>query len=84
MKTIGRMDLNGQWTQAGELNQARWGHNVIYDGQFLMVVGGHLDNASTEKCSIEDGSISCVSQKPELYNWAHYPELTLVADDFCK
>ena len=77
------MDLNGQWTKAGELNQARDGHNVMYDGQYLMVVGGGPEG-QTEKCTLADGLISCTSQNPLLYLYVDYPEIFLVSDDFCR
>ena len=77
------MDLDGQWTKAGELNQARHGHNVINEGEYLMVVGG-VHHRQTEKCSLVDGSVSCTSQNPVLYDYTCYPELLLVSDDFCK
>ena len=76
------MDLGGQWTKAGELKQARNGHNVIYDGEYLMVFGGDYER-QTEKCSLTDGSVSCTSQNPVLDFYTDYPELFLVSDDFC-
>ena len=82
-RRIGRMDLDGQWTEAGKMNQARHGHNVIYNGVFIMVIGGRSER-ETERCSIINGSISCFSQTPELKDYYAYPELFLVPDDFCK
>ena len=80
---IGRMDPNRQWSQAGELVKARHGHNVIYDGTYLMVVGGR-DSAYTEKCTIESGTVICSTQTPKLTSFSYYPELFLVSDSFCK
>ena len=77
------MDPDGQWTQVGELNEARQGHKIIYDGQYLLVIGGLLTQ-STEKCSIKEGSVSCTSQNPELSNYDAYPELFPISDDFFK
>ena len=79
---IGRMDVTGLWTLAGELLQPRSGHNVIYDGAYFIVVGGNGQYA-TEKCSINSGSISCTSQTPELLGYYYYPELFLVSEPFC-
>ena len=86
LKTIGRLGADGEWTRAGELNTGRHAHKVIYDGEFLIVVGGvaTFDTFKTEKCSIESGLISCVSQNPDLDNYAFYPELFLVPDSFCE
>ena len=88
-RRIGRMDLDGQWTEAGKMNQGRYGHNVIYNGVFFMVIGGQLANLTvtefqTERCSVRNGSISCGSQTPELKGYSFYPELFLVPDNFCK
>ena len=77
------MDLNGKWTKAGELNHSRNGHNIIYDGKYLMIIGGGFD-CQTEKCSLTDGSVSCTSQKPVLDEYFFYPELFPVPDDFCE
>ena len=89
--TIGRFDItSGKWTNAGNLVTARAGHSVIYDGQFLLVVGGRPNSDSdglsemTEKCSISNGKVSCVSQTPQLTGYRSYPELFLVPLGFCK
>ena len=66
----------------------RAGHNVIYDGQFMLVIGGGskaLDNAvMTEKCSVSGGQVTCVTQTPELTGYQYYPEVFLVPADYCK
>ena len=82
MKAIGRMDITGQWTRAGDLRQPRSGHSVIYDGSYLIVVGGNGQYA-TEKCSINSDSISCISQTPELLGYYNYPEPFLISEPFC-
>ena len=82
-ETIGRMDENGQWTKAGELNQARYGHNVIFDGQYIIVVGGS-SSKDTERCQLQNDTITCTTQDPKLASYYFYPELFLVSDAFCK
>ena len=82
-KMIARMDLDGHWTQVGELNQAKSGHNVIYDGEYLIVVGGG-SYQFTEKCTIKNESVTCTSQNPELASYYLYPELFLVTENYCK
>ena len=77
------MDLDGQWTQAGLLNQARSGHNVIFDGEFVMVIGGGY-SCETQKCLIKSENVTCTAQNPELNKYVNYPELFLVSDDYCK
>ena len=80
---IARLDNNSQWSKAGELREARHAHGAIFDGSHVMVIGGGSEY-QTEKCTIQDGNISCVSQQPTLYKYAWYPELHLVSGDFCK
>ena len=82
-ETIGRMDDSGQWTKAGQLNRGRYGHNVIFDGQYIIVVGGELER-DTERCQLQNGAITCTTQEPKLNYYYLYPELFLVPDAFCK
>lgn len=86
--TIGRFDLAfKRWSKSGNLETARSGHNVIYDNQYVIVVGGNpgLDApVHSEKCAISIGRVACNSQAPELANYSYYPELFLVPADFCK
>ena len=82
---IGRLNQNGQWTQAGKLQVGRRAHNAIFDGRYVVVVGGNDIELPTEICSIKDDStISCTSQEPNLYGYSHFPELYLVEESFCK
>ena len=86
--TIGRFDMTTQkWSRAGNLVTARSGHSVIFDGQFLLVVGGDPGKSEaimTEKCAISNGQWACVSQTPELTKYSDYPELFLIPAGFCK
>jgi len=82
-KTIGRLDIKTRkWTSAGNLVTGRHAHNAIYDGQFVLVVGGQ-GTFQTEKCSLSNKQVTCSSQWPELTKYAFYPELNLVPEDFC-
>lgn len=74
------------WNKAGEMVNGREGHNVIYDGQFFIVVGGSggSDALSTEKCTIENEEMACSSQLPQLDKYAYYPELFLVPHEYCR
>ena len=84
---IGRFDMwIREWEDAGSLVKARYGHNVIYDGQYLLVIGGR-GNKMSEKCSITNdfyGQVACTSQTPQLTDYKSYPELYLVHDDYCR
>lgn len=84
-RTIGRFGMATQkWTHAGDLIIGRHGHNVIYDGKYLLVVGGvSSGGAKSERCKIENGEVTCSSQEPSLQNYSTYPELLLVPSDFC-
>ena len=82
--TIGRFDMTTQkWTNAGDLVAGRYGHNAIYDGHFLLVVGGK-SNKITEKCSVENGQVTCMSKTPQLNNYYAYPEMFSVPADYCE
>ena len=83
-KTIGRFDATRRvWSKSGELIVQRGGHNAIYDGSSLIVVGG-LGTYKTERCEISNGQVTCTAQNPELYEYYSYPELFLVPVNFCK
>ena len=72
-----------KWTNAGDLVTGRSEHNVIYDGSYLLVIGGYGNKAS-ERCAITNGQVACTSQMPELTNYSYYPELYLVPVGYCK
>ena len=85
--TIGKLDANSRWSKAGDLSTARSGHGAIFDGEYLIVVGGSKrgsDPLKTEKCEFGDDGITCTEQSPLLYRYNYYPELFLVEKDFCK
>ena len=94
LDSIGRMEpVIGMWSLVGNLQQARYCHNAIYDGQYLMVFGGERfgdqEEFLTERCTLELESgnrttVNCFSQQPVLENYGRYPELVLVEDNFCK
>ena len=83
-KTIGRFDATRRvWSNSGELINKRSGHNAIYDGSSLIVVGG-WDTRKTERCELSNGQVKCMAQSPELDDYGEYPELFLVPVNFCK
>ena len=83
-KTIGKLDANSNWSKAGELSTERYAHAAIYDGTYLLVVGGYGNDYKTEKCSFTSTGINCSGQSPSLYQYQRYPELFMVPADFCK
>ena len=81
---IGRLDATTKtWSKSGELIDGRDGHNAIFDGSSILVVGGDYDR-KTEKCSFSEGQIICTEQDPELVYYYLYPELFLIPANFCK
>ena len=83
-KTIGRLDATTMvWSKSGNLVNGRHGHNAIYDGSSLIVVGGS-GTLKTEKCTISNDQVSCTAQNPALKDYVYYPELFFVPFDFCK
>ena len=81
---IAKLDADLTWTKVGELNKGRHGHNVIFDGSFALVVGGYDGIYPTEKCDLSTTPVNCTNQSPELEDYSDYPELFIVAPNFCK
>ena len=83
-KTIGRFDIETRkWTNVGSLVTGRYGHNAIYDGQYVLIVGG-VGILQTEKCTIINKRVTCSSQSPELDGYVYYPEVFLVPESYCE
>ena len=83
LKAIGRLDSNNNWSLAGNLNTARNGHGAIYLDGSIMIIGGSRTKQS-EKCDLNQGTVSCTSQEPSLNYYYSYPELYLVSNDYCQ
>ena len=90
---MSRLDaITTVWSRIGDLNTARHGHQVIYDGSYFLVIGGNTDIEfnqggeayMTEKCEWAGNNITCVEQQPALNNYRWDPLLTLVREDFGK
>ena len=79
-------------SKAGTLNRGRRGHNVIFDGEKFLVVGGWAKKwlessspyANIEVCTLSGSTMTCVEKQTSLANYALYPALFLVPDDFGK
>ena len=82
---IAKLDLQTtSWIKLGDLTLERWNHNVIYDGEVFIVVGGLATNdIKTEKCSLSGSTMTCSEQEPILPGYNEYPALVMVPDDFC-
>ena len=49
-----------------------------------MIIVGGVPQVKTEKCTINEGKVTCVQQDPELIYYSSYPELFLVEEGYCK
>ena len=82
LSNIGRLDaVTRTWSLAGELNQGRHGHGVIFDEKQFLIIGG-LGTYKTEICIPNGETVSCNQVGEALTDYAEYPELTLVIDDY--
>ena len=83
-KTLARLDsISYEWSEAGDLITGRKGHNAIFDGSDIVVVGGY-GTCKTQKCTIAENKVTCTEQDPSLVNYAYYPELFLIEEEYCK
>ena len=83
MSQIGRLDaITRTWNYAGTLKQGRRGHAVIFDGTQFLVIGGYGGTFKTENCVPNGTTVTCTQHETGLYNYAYYPELLLVDNDF--
>ena len=81
---IATLDVSTKsWTRVGSLNQVRYAHAVIVRSNDFIIVGGWGTNR-TERCALKNEMhMKCVLVKPELTNFAVYPEAMLVEENFC-
>ena len=82
MKTIARFDAETRtWAKIGTLNVGNSLQNVIFDGTYFLVIGGH-GKKKTEKCTLADGEMTCELLPHILDSYSYYPELCLVDQNF--
>ena len=85
LKGIGKLDATTKiWSKVGDLNSERYAHNVIFDDAHFLVIGGSGIRYKTEKCTLDNGRMTCGEQNPELSDYLYYPELYMVPSDFCE
>ena len=59
--TIAQYNPNDDtWTKLGDLNKARYTHDVITSEDALLIVG----DGPTEKCTLTGNTVNCVNQEP--------------------
>ena len=79
---IGRLDSTSwTWSLAGKLETSRYGHSAIFVDSKLVVVGGSGSRA-TEFCEVHKGHFICEKQPSLLKDYASYPLLFPVSDDY--
>ena len=85
---IARLDTaNWSWSQAGELNQARYEHRAIWVNSKLVVVGGKWGTKPIEFCKLENDEalgkkFTCTVQNSTMPQDSKYPLLFAVSDDY--
>ena len=84
MPSEARFDISTKiWTQLGHLNAARGGHGVFYDGDYFLVIGGRSEKF-TERCALCEFEVSCTNLDTIFPDYAYYPGLFEVSEDFCS
>ena len=68
-----------KWTQLGHLNNKRSGHSAIMLHNDIYVIGGQ-GHSHVEKCT-SNGECSNLDT---LLDYAFYPELFSVGNDYCE
>ena len=79
--TVARFDeLTRTWSKVGSLLTSRSGHGVIYTDQSFLVIGGLGADykCRTEKCHINNASLSCKYHSATLENFNFWPATVLV------
>ena len=73
-----------KWTKLGELNKPRWGSAAVEVSNGFLITGGR-GTYETEFCKYSDNQqITCSEQPPSMTDYAWYPEIFFVTEDFCK
>ena len=83
LNSILRLD-SGSWTwsNVGQINSARNGHEVILVGEKVMVVGG-AGTKNNEACLLMvNGHFNCTELSSNLTDYALYPILFAVAENY--
>ena len=62
--TIAQYNPNDDtWTKLGDLNNARYHHDVITSEDAFLIVG---DYYPTEKCTLTGNTMNCINQEPNV------------------
>ena len=81
--------MTKEWKKLGELNKARYAHGVIIQKDDFIVVGGYPNSdyefdVITEHCTFDEDAIQCTPIDPKLGDYAFYPEMMHVEQNYCE
>ena len=76
------LQWNTEYEGFGKLVNGRQGHNAIFNGDHIIVVGGNT--TPTERCKISSTKVTCQIQAPSLTDYYGFPALFLVPSYYCK
>ena len=63
----------------------RHNFNVIYNENYVLIIGDKFGQYPTEKCDLSNGQMNCTIPDPSSkLNHYGYPGLFLVTSDFCQ
>ena len=72
----------------GSLVDSRRAHGAVFDGDKFLLIGGRKNDdfepVVTEVCTLKDSTMTCVEQSEALDQYAYYPELFIVSQNFGK
>ena len=78
---------DGAWSDAGQLNNGRYGAKVQWLGNSLIVAGGtsSLSAEPTEKCTLDGANMfTCTDITPTLDGWSYFVSFLIPEkDQFC-
>ena len=80
LSTVAKFEKE-EWTQLGNMNEKRYGHNCIIDGSDILIIGG-LGSKQTEVWNSKQQQSTSIN--PILSDYKTYPFLFQVQFDFCS
>ena len=70
MATIGKLDSQRFWSEAGRMQRPRWMGTLVFVDNTFLYFGGYEEHYVTktqaEKCTLQDNSVTCKTQAPAL------------------
>ena len=69
------------WSNVGQMKTTREAHQVILVGDRFIIIGG-IKTKKNEVCLLNNGHFKCTEFSSSLKNYAYYPILHLVSDNY--